>query len=231
MILSALTRVPRQPWIGPVAATTSLLALLLAGCGPCAGPGGSGDGKSVRTTATRQQSEYDYYCTLHPSAGEHGLSKNDRHQAFAPTVYAAMRARGYKVFLVHYTWRRAGDPSYPVSGGLPGGYGMRDFFGTPTADMVATQPTARSAAANNNASVGGRAGYGFRHFFGLDADDAESPQAATGTRAAVVWETRRGEFFLVDHYYASPVWLDGDNWLEKVRFFDPAAAAVEVTKS
>ena len=81
-------------------------------------------------------------------------------------------------------------------------------------------------------SFGGIGGYGFRDFFGGPGiETATGGRTNSGQRVAVVWETRRGEFFMVDRYYATPLWLDGGTWLEKVRFYDPAAVSVEVEKS
>lgn len=76
-------------------------------------------------------------------------------------------------------------------------------------------------------------GYGFRDFFGGGPSTGAGGAGGTlrGQRSTVVWETRRGEFFLVDRYYAAPIWLEGVNWLEKMRFYDPAAVSVEVEKS
>lgn len=74
-------------------------------------------------------------------------------------------------------------------------------------------------------------GYGFRDFFGTSLEDDGAGRTVQGQRAAVVWETRGGEFYLVDHYYANPMWLEGTTWMDKVRFYDPAAVSVEVDKS
>lgn len=215
-----------------LAATVALLSLLLlAGCGPC-GSGGGHSGFSKDRAGSRRMSEFDFYCSLRPPRADAPRSAKDADlsPAFAPTVYAAMKARGYKVHLVTYAWERPADPFHPVSAGLLAGYGMRDFFGTPALDTAATLFAFRSAGTNANPRGAGRAGYGLRHFFGFD-DDAQPAAPRTGTRSAVVWETRRGEFFLVDRYYASPVWLDGADWLQKVRFYDPAVVAVKIVKS
>lgn len=179
-------------------------------------------------------SEFDYYCSLRPPQAGVPLSSKDARdvQAFAPAVFAAMKSRGYRVHLVTYAWTRPADPFYPVSrGGLPGGYGLRDFFGTPSLTTVVAMNTTPSAAVDGNPRGAGRAGYGLRNFLGLGGGGARAPRPRPGTRTAVVWETRRGEFFLVDHYYATPMWVDGANWLDKVRFYDPAAESVENVES
>lgn len=109
-----------------------------------------------------------------------------------------MKARGYKVFLVRYRYERPDAGAFGALGG-----GNRAFIG-----------------------------YGFRDFFGTPAaENAPARQTvaqAQGQRAAVVWQSRRGEFFLVDRYYADPRWLEGETWLEKLRSFDPNAASVEI---
>lgn len=222
-----------KPSVPPTLALAILAALLplllLAGCGPC-GNGGGHSGFSKERTASRRMSEFDFYCSLRPPRADAPRSAKDAElaPAFAPAVYAAMKARGYKVHLVTYAWERPADPFLPVSGGLPGGYGLRNFFGSPALDTAASLTAFRSAETNANTRGAGRAGYGLRHFFGFD-DPAGAPR--TGTRSAVVWETQRGEFFLVDSYYSSPVWLGGADWLEKVRFYDPAAVSVKLVKS
>lgn len=176
----------------------TFLLLLTSGLAGCNSPrrttsayisGKEGPG----VAAPRSQSEYDFYCGIRPpSASETSIAAS---RPFAPTVYDAMKARGYKVYLVRYWFERPSD-GFGGYGGSIGGYGFRDFFGTSGSSK--TPPSSRTS---------------------------------TGQRDAVVWETRQGEFFLVDRYYASPLWLDGSDWLEKMRFYDPAAIKAELAGS
>ena len=60
---------------------------------------------------------------------------------------------------------------------------------------------------------------------------AGSAPAYDWNREVVLWETKRGEYFLVDGPYAEPVWVPGKSWIERVRFCDPKAHNIAEVRS
>ncbi len=223
-----------------------LLASVLAGC-CCGRPRRTESGKNA--VAQRRVSEFDFYCSLRPAdrrtAGKETI-------AFTTVVFEAMKARGYKVYLVRYD---AGLPPARVrpagygfrdffgSSSQPGeslqaqpfaysGYGMRDFFGDRTAAASSSQAgPVPGSAADDGSRAGARAGNGRGTRHRQTSGGAAATTERRGDRQVVVWETRRGEHFLVTGPYAEPVWVAGQSWLERVRFCDPSAQAIAGVES
>lgn len=169
--------------------------------------------------------------------------------AFTSVVFDKMKAEGYKVYLVRYGVRATGAPARTRRVKVAG-YGLRDFFGDSTAANAGPVQVAYQSGYGMRDFWGDRAepgqtssgaGAGEPSLMTHPAHSASAKARHTAhshsgstpdwDREVVVWETRRGEFFLVNGPYASPVWVKGQSWIERIRFCDPAAFSVAEVRS
>ena len=214
----------------------SLAALWLLSA--CCGGGSSTRVASKDATSRCRVSAFDYYCALRPPNWGHDSPQ----AAFGTGVFSAMKAQGYKVYLVSYSQAESDQRWETVQSRTSvSGYGQRDFFGDATrgAGLVG----GGVSTGRNTAEMDARSGYGFRNFFGdhhtarsqvtTAASDGKNQPASQPrpVRHVVVWENRPGQYFLVDGPYAEPQWVAGSSWLDRVRFHDPKADAVETVRS
>lgn len=222
-----------------IAAFFLCLTVGVSGCDPAdrAATTRNGGNTPSPTAVARRPSEYDFYSSLRPRRADphvaaDGTAVAGDVQPFAPTVYQAMKTRGYQVYLITYRYSRPADPFGPNTGGLLAGFGLRDFFAMP----AITAPSAMDPSSKATKAAPGTTPTPVRNpprnalVAALGIERPPSPRVITGQRAAVVWETRRGEFWLVDRYGGVPTWLDGATWLDKVRFYDHAADGVTMVE-
>ncbi len=226
----------------------SLLLVSLSGCSCSEKPRREPAGKNAVADGTRRKSEFDFYCAMRPPSSR-DTPAGKTTVAFTTVVFDRMKAEGYKVYLVRYGSRTTAART-PAGRVKVAGYGLRDFFGEATAASPSPVQVAYQSGYGMRDFWGDRAQPGepssgaganesplMTHpVHSASAKPRPGARSSAGTtpdwnREVVVWETRRGEFFLVDGPYASPRWVKGQSWLERVRFCDPAAAAVAEVRS